>query len=74
MQTKKKDREFIEIDSNLNNLNNQLLQLKSQKASDAFNSSKLINNLLNCLCTKNLLEKNSNTNSKSENINNIVLF
>ncbi|CAF0747655.1 unnamed protein product [Brachionus calyciflorus] len=68
------DREFAEIDNNLININNQLLQLKLQNSDGLINSSKLINNLLNCLtCNQryNLeSEKNSNLN-KSQSVDNL---
>ena len=64
-----KDREFIEIDSNMALLNSQLLQLKIQNA-NRFNSAKLVNDLFNCLCcTKKIEEKNSTANESNENTN-----
>jgi hypothetical protein len=48
-------------------LNSQLMQLKMQ-SSNRFNSVRLVNDLLNCLCcTKNLEDKNSTANESNDN-------
>jgi hypothetical protein len=48
-------------------LNSQLLQLKMQNA-NRFNSVKLANDLLNCLCcTKKTEEKNSTNDESNDN-------
>jgi len=65
------DREFVEIDANIINFNNQLLQLKLQQ-SERIIDSKMINNLLKCFTChrRNKLGKDSNdvnSNNKDEN-------
>jgi hypothetical protein len=48
-------------------LNSQLLQLKMQNA-NRFNSVKLVNDILSCMCcTKKIEEKNSTANESNEN-------
>jgi hypothetical protein len=61
-----KDREFVEINSNL--LNNKLLQLKIQSSNET-NENKLIDSLSNCLpcCVDLKLFKIINKNNK-ENV------
>lgn len=71
--------EFVEIDNNLINLNNQLLQLKIRNSSNDSNKSKLIQNLLTCLnmhrnISSNLDEKNSNLNKNKNIVVNQVYF
>jgi hypothetical protein len=64
------DREFVEIDTNILNFNNQLLQLKLQQP-ERIIDSKMINNLLNCFAChrRNKLGNDSNdvnSNNKEE--------
>jgi hypothetical protein len=64
------DREFIEMDSNVNLIANQLLQLKIQ--SDNADDNNLINNFINCFCCKHLrTAKSFHNNKNSNNSNNI---
>lgn len=64
------DREFIEMDSNIVNLNNQLLQLKLKNKKGFFNNSEVMENLLKCFSRRRktvVLEKEmSRKNSKSK--------
>lgn len=69
-----KDREFIEIDSNLSNFNNQLLQLKLKK-SDGLFESKLLHDLLNCFCNqRKLISENSNIENSNPNEEKVYSF
>ena len=54
------------MDSNITNLNNQLLQLKLKNRAGFFNNSEVMENLLKCFCRRKL-EKDSASrkNSKS---------
>jgi potassium voltage-gated channel Shal-related subfamily D protein len=64
------DREFVEIDANMANLNTQLLQLKKiQQVNNRFSNAKLVSNMLNCICChkKNLLANRNNSNSNNSN-------
>ena len=62
------DREFVEVESDFANMNSQLLLLKA-KNTERLTSRKLINNLLNCICRRNLMRK---TNSKNASVGFVV--
>ena len=61
-----KDREFAEMDSNVNLISNQLIQLKIQSSGNS-DDNKLINNLINCFCCKHLRATKSFNNVNSNN-------
>ncbi|RMZ94045.1 potassium voltage-gated channel Shal isoform X1, partial [Brachionus plicatilis] len=69
-------REFVEIDQNLINLNNQLMQLKLKSASNgSANRSKIVQNLLNCLCVhRNTTRGSSSSVATGDNAKNSNLI
>ena len=66
------------MDSNVNLIANQLLQLKIQ-SSENTNEKDLINNFINCFCckhlraTKSFANINNNSNSNNNNNNNRIV-
>jgi hypothetical protein len=57
------------MNSNVNLIANQLIQLKIQ-SSDNNDENNLINNLINCFCCKHLRERKNFNNVNSNNNNN----
>lgn len=62
MLVDKQDREFVEIEEKAANLKEQLSQLKKMQESKGLRNSRVINNLLNCICHRRgpLLKRSAN--------------
>ena len=57
------------MDSNINTLNNQLLQLKMKNRATVFNNTQVMENLLKCFChRKSALNKDSASRKNSINM------
>jgi hypothetical protein len=65
-----KDREFVEMDSNINTLNNQLLQIKMKNRAAVFNNTQVMENLLKCFCHRKstTFDKDSASRKNSQNM------